>query len=281
MRQNRFTESRRHFQKAVESDPQNYLAHYNYALMLQREQVDESQFVSHFADETVKSMREALGRARQLNPNFADTYKQLAFINLVLSEDLDEALDLIRRAIEIAPGREDFQYTLAQIQLRQKDYEAARLTARTLAAEGRNAEIRDRAKSLIEVIDKIEQQLARMKAESEERSNGSHSPPDAPQRPPLPGQRFKGDQVRGFLTRIDCTDTSITLTVRSGARIFKLHSPDRGKLIFVKYTPEIPNTVVCGAVNPASPVIVTYRASQQSRYDGEAIGVEFVKPDNL
>lgn len=280
MRQNRYGEARSHFRRAAEADPQNYLAHYHYADAIHREQVDESRFVSEFREDSVKEMREALGRARQLNPDFADTYKLLAFINLVLGEDLDEAVNLINRAIALAPHREDIVYTLAQIQMRRKDYAAARQIARALAGGAMKPGVRERANSMLENIARTEEWMAKMKAESGARGEPAPDNP-ASTRPPLPGQRFQGDQVRGFLTRIDCDDASVTLTVRSQSRLFKLRSLQPGQLIFIRYTPEIPTSMICGPLNPARPVIVTYRGSPQSNSDGEPIGVEFVKPDGL
>lgn len=291
MRQNRYGEARKHFQQAAEADPQNYLAHYNYAYAIHREQVDESEYVSEFREGSVKEMRESLNLARQLNPDFADTYKLLAFINLVLGEDLDEAVNLINRAIALAPHREDIVYTMAQIQMRRKDYAAARQVAQKLAGGAVKADIRERAAWMIENIAKVEERMAKMKAESE--ASGDHSraaDSPAPTRPPLPGQRFQGDQIRGLLTRIDCDGASITLTVKSESRFFKLRTTRTSQLIFVRYTPEIPTSITCGAINPARPVIVTYRSLPQfdlanlanlASLDGEPIGVEFVKPDGL
>ncbi len=285
LRQNRYSEAKRRLRHAVEAGSQNHLAHYYYALAIHRENADESQYVSDFPEGAVELMREALGRARRLNPDFADTYKQLAFINLVLGEELDEAVNLINRAIELAPEREDIVYTLAQIQMRRKDYAVARQIARRLASAAVKADIRDRANSMLENIVKIEELMAKIKAESAARGGHASGGDDpASTRPPLPGQRFKGDQVRGYLTRIDCDDGSITLTVRSESRLFKFHTLQRGQLIFIRYTPEIPTSVTCGPISPAKPVIVTYRRSPQSGFaniDGEPIGVEFVKPDGL
>ncbi|HKC84799.1 MAG TPA: tetratricopeptide repeat protein [Blastocatellia bacterium] len=285
LRQNRYVEARRHLKQAIDTGSQDYLAHYYYALAIHREQIGETQFVSDLSADSVREMRAALGHARQLNPNFADTYKLLAFINLALGEDLDEATTLINRAIELAPHREDIVYTLAQIQMRRKDYAAARQTARTLAGGTAKSDVRERANSMLENIAKIEERMAKMKAEGDARGDQAPGPDDQPStRPPLPGQRFQGDQVRGFLTRIDCDDASITLTVKSESRSFKFRTTRTGQLIFVRYTPEIPTSIICGAINPAKPVIVTYRGSAQSdiaNFDGEPIGVEFVKPDGL
>jgi tetratricopeptide (TPR) repeat protein len=272
LRQNRYAEARRHFRRAIEAGSQDYLTHYYYAFAVHREQVDESQYVSDLPEESVKEMRAALMFARRLNPDFADTYKLLAFINLIRGEDLDEAIALINRAISLAPHREDLVYTLAQIQLKRKDYAAARRTAQTLAGAAQS-EARERANSMLENIAKIEERLAQMKADGE--AGGAR--PSAP----LPGQRFQGDQVRGLLTRIDCDDAGITLTVKTESRSFKFRTTQAGQLILVRYTPDVSTSIICGPINPAKPVIVTYRGAAQPRVadvDGEPIGVEFVKP---
>ena len=286
LRQNRYVEAQRHLQRAIAAGSKDHLAHYYYAFAIHREQVGETHYVSDLPEDSVKEMRAALGLARQLNPDFADTYKLLAFINLVLGEDLDEATRLINRAIALAPHREDIVYTLAQIQMRRKDYPAARQTARTLSGGAAKSDIRERANSMLENIAKIEERMAKIKAESEASRDQAQSPDDQPSsRAPLPGQRFQGDQVRGFLTRIDCDDASIMLTVKTEARSFKFRTMRTSQLIFVRYTPDIPTSITCGAINPAKPVIVTYRSSARLNssnsvdFDGEPIGVEFVKPD--
>jgi len=288
LRQNRNVEAQRHLQRAIAAGSQDHLAHYNYAFAIYREQAGDTHYVSDLPEDSVKEMRAALGVARRLNPDFPDTYKLLAFINLVRSENLDEATGLINQAIALAPHREDMVYTLAQIQMRRKDYAGARQTARTLAGGAAKSDIRERANSMLENIAKIEERMAKIKAEGESRGDQAQSPDDQPSnRAPLPGQRFQGDQVRGLLTRIDCDDTSITLTVKTEARSFKFRTTLTSQLIFVRYTPEIPTSITCGAINPAKPVIVTYRSSARSNspqsadFDGEPIGVEFVKPDGL
>jgi tetratricopeptide (TPR) repeat protein len=276
IRQNRYSEARKHFEKAVAIDWQNYLTHYYHAYSLHWEQVDETRYVSHFTEESVKKMRASLNKARELAPDFPDTYKQLAFINLILNENLDEAVDHLKLALSLAPHREDFAYTLAQVYLRQKNFAAARRTIEPVAAGVVKTEVRDRAKSLLEAIANAEEQAARLAQANQSQSSAKNASTSSP---PLPGKRFEGEQARGMLTNIDCTDTSITLTVKSGARVFKFHKPKFGDLIFVRYTIEIPTTITCSAINPARPVIVTYRkpANAGSKFDGEPVGVEFIK----
>jgi hypothetical protein len=127
---------------------------------------------------------------------------------------------------------------------------------------------------MLENIAKMEERLAQMKAEGEARADQSSAP--------LPGRRFQGDQVRGLLTRIDCDDAGVTLTVKTESRTFKFRTTQAGQLILVRYTPDVPTSIICGAINPAKPVILTYRSPAQpgiADTDGEPVGVEFVKPD--
>lgn len=281
LREERYSEARKHFQQAIAANSQDHLAHYYYAYSMQWEQVDETRFVTHFSEESVKAMRASLEEARRLAPDFPDTYKQLAFINLVLNENLEESVNLLKRALAIAPTREDIAHTLAQVYLRQQNFKAARQTIEPIANSGVKTENRERAKSLLEVIVRVEAEMARFNAERQAQGNQAQSSTATTPSSTLaaPGRRFEGEQVRGLLTRIDCTDSSITLTIKSGARVYKFHSPKLGETIFVRYTREIPMTITCGPINPAKPVIVTYRKSADagSKFDGEPIGVEFLK----
>jgi tetratricopeptide (TPR) repeat protein len=275
--QNRYADAMGHLRLAIEAGSQDYLAHYYYAFAIHREQAGESRYITAFTEESVKEMRAALKLARQLNPDFADTYKLLAFIEMVQGENLDEAISLINRAISLAPRRGDIGYTLAQIQLKRKDYAAARQTALNLVSSAKS-DIRERANSMLENIANIEERLAKAKAEGESGADGT----PRSSAPPLPGQRFQGDQVRGLLTRIDCDDAGVMLTVATESRSFKFRAASSSQLILVRYTPDVPTSIICGAINPARPVIVTYRNSPRSGpsdSDGEPIGVEFIKTD--
>lgn len=278
IRQNRFAEARKFLRLAIEANSTNYLAHYYHAFAWQQEYVDVAGYVSDFPPEVVAGMRASLNRARELAPEFAGTYKTLAFINVVQKEKLDEALVLIKRALELAPKRQDFAYTLAQVYLQLHDFAAAHQTAKQIVDGGENPDIRERAGFLLQIIAKTEEDLARTKAEEETRRQQSsqRGTADDPTRPP--GKRFEGEQARGVLTRIECTDTHITLTVVSGVRVLKFRA-EQGKMAFVRHTMEIPNQITCGAMVPARQVIVTYRkmAGGNPKLEGEPVAIEFPK----
>jgi Flp pilus assembly protein TadD len=97
-------------------------------------------------------MRAELSRAIALKPGFPESYRLLAFINLVTGEQLEEAVNLLARALTLAPGRPDFKLILAQVQLRKRDLPAARNTLTQLVNSGANSRIRTRAQSMLDGI---------------------------------------------------------------------------------------------------------------------------------
>ncbi len=280
IKQKRFAEARQLLQQAIQTGEANFLTFYSHALACQQEHVDEEGFVSRFPEKTVAEMRDSLNSARELMPNFADPYKALAFIHLAQRENADEALALIHRARELAPEREDFVYTQAQIFLWQNNFSAARQTALQITSNGLNAELRERARFLLQTIDLREAEVALAKPKAELKLRQERESPkqaqDDPTRPP--GKRFEGEQVQGLLTRLDCSDTEVTLTVVSNQRTFKFRA-DWGKLTLVRHTIEIPTQLTCGAMSPARQVIVTYRPATglKVKFDGEPVGLEFLK----
>lgn len=280
VKQKRYAEARQLLQQAIETGSANYLTYYSHAFAWQQQHVDFTGFVSYFDPEAVSGMRTSLNRARELMPDFPDTYRTLAFINLVQREKLDESVALLQKAIALEPGREDFHYTLAQVYLKQDQFSLARQIIADLLANGLNVEIRQRAESLLQSVGLRESEVALALAEADARLRQEReSPPkpaDDPTRPP--GKRFEGEQVRGLLTRMDCSDKEVTLTVVAEARTFKFRA-EWGKVTLVRHTMDIPNQITCGAMTPAPQVIVTYRPASgyKVKLDGEPVGVEFLK----
>lgn len=280
VKQKRYGEARQLLQQAIETGSANYLAYYSHAFAWQQQHVDSTGYVSHFDSEAVAGMRASLNRARELMPDFPDTYKTLAFINLVQRENLEESVALLQKAIALEPGREDFQYTLAQVYLKQDKFALARQTVTSILSTGLNVDVRQRAGFLLQSIELRESEVALAKIEAEIRLQRERelqrAPGGDPTRPP--GKRFEGEQVRGLLTRMDCSDKEVTLTVISEARTFKFRA-EWGKVTLVRHTMDIPNQIICGAMTPAPQVIVTYRPTSgyKIKLDGEPVGVEFLK----
>ena len=87
MYQKRFDQAKQYLQRAVAGDSKDYLAHYYYAYMLSREEMDEGGMVKAYQPEKANLMRAELKKAIALKPEYAESYHLLAFINLIQARD--------------------------------------------------------------------------------------------------------------------------------------------------------------------------------------------------
>jgi len=115
-------------------------------------------------------MRAELGRAIELKPDFPESYHLLAFVNLVTGEQLDESIVMIKRAVALSPGSEEFLFVLGQLYIRKQDLGGARRVIEPLAATGADPQIRARAGSLLVRISSIQEAMARFRTGREERA---------------------------------------------------------------------------------------------------------------
>lgn len=176
MRQKRFAEAKQHLQQAIAANSQNYLAHYYYAYTLSREGMSEAGNVSNYPAETAREMRTVLQKAIQLKPDFPETYHLQAWVDLVTGEHLDEGIELIKKARALSPGSEEYAFVLAQIYLRQQNFEAARQAVEPLARSGSDPQMRANAQSLLTALSNMQEQMARYKQMQEaSASNGGSS----------------------------------------------------------------------------------------------------------
>ena len=148
-RQRRFPAARESLRRAVALAPDNYLAHYYHAYALSREDMEDEQTVEAYAPELAAEIRAALERAIRLEPRFPESYRLLAFVNLVTGERLDEATELLGRGLALAPNRPDLLFVLAQVQLRRGDRAAARAALEKVAVNSAQPRLRARAESLL------------------------------------------------------------------------------------------------------------------------------------
>jgi tetratricopeptide (TPR) repeat protein len=99
VRQRKFAEAKLLSQQAIALEPDHYLTHYYYAYALSREGMDAEQTINRYDPARAQLMRAELSRAIALKPGFPESYRLLAFINLVTGEQLEEAVNLLTRAL--------------------------------------------------------------------------------------------------------------------------------------------------------------------------------------
>jgi tetratricopeptide (TPR) repeat protein len=290
VRQGRFDAARQSLERAANANAQNYLVHYYYALALSRETMGPTQTVMGYTDETAAKMRDELKKAVALKPDFLESYRLLAFINLVRNEQIDESIKMMKDALALSPGKQEYSFVLAQLYMRKEEFQTARQVLEPIAINSSDPDLRAHARALIDSLKSREEQAARFKALEKDNlkmsdDGGASSQPldekaelqaalQRVLRKPGAGE----DHERALLLNIDCGPKGIVFNFQVGDRALNLHTADFTHLTFISYTTEIAGDISCGARQPANNVVVTYRPAKDPRTktDGEIIAIEFV-----
>ncbi|MGB7924390.1 MAG: hypothetical protein WCF57_14190 [Pyrinomonadaceae bacterium] len=302
MYKQRMPEARQHLQRAVAGDSKNYLAHYYYAFVLSREGMDGGGMVKGYSPELMNLIRAEAKKAIELRPEYAEAYHLLAFVNLIAGEQLDESIGMLKRAKSLSPGEQKFDYVLAQIYLRKQDFKTARMILEPIARNSAEPQMQARAQSMLDYAKTYEEQMSlynsrRGTANSNpagetpggtvllrrrERTGDTNvvtpepveTDPNTHLRESMRAPQDGEQQARGLLMRVDCSEKGITFTVKVGERLLKFHSNILQSVELTSWTPEISGDMTCGARNPPSDVVVTYRS--RAKGDGEMIAIDFV-----
>jgi tetratricopeptide (TPR) repeat protein len=308
LRQKRFDDAIQELRKAVAAGAQNYLAHYYLAYAISREGMGENGLARGYTPEQAREMREALGKAIELRPDFPESYHLLAFVDLVTNEKTEEGIALIKKARALAPGNEHYALVLAQLYLRQEKFEEARRTAEPLARENAEPATRAIAQSVLASINSYERQLKSYRAAREayeksageprlhvreEVNAGAQTTPQTPAksdeemaaealssalnealRKPLAGET----RVVALLTRIECGPKGLVFVFKAGERPLRLESAGFGGLHIVAYTPDAGGELSCGPRKTETRAVVTFRpaANARAKTDGSLVALEFV-----
>lgn len=93
--------------EAVKLDPANYVAHFFYAAAaIKKGEIDQA---------SRASVEESLRTAIKINPTFAPAYDALAMFDAMQAMRLEEARDLIEKAVQMEPGVPEIRVDEAQI----------------------------------------------------------------------------------------------------------------------------------------------------------------------
>lgn len=297
-RQGKSQEARTGMERAVAADPQNYLLHYYYAFVLSRTGIAATDMVLGFAPETIAKMRDELKKAIELKPDFRESYNLLAFINLVSGSQLDEAAKILRQSLATSPGRNDLLLTLAQVHMRQEDYDAARQALNKVNQNNRDAQIRGRVEAMLRQIASVEDILTRLHQGKEVSSGEAVSvatqtdhvtepeaveniDPSISLRAALRKPGNGETQIQGTLVRIDCDDKGFMLLVKVGERVMNLRTMGFKNLNFRSFSADAGREITCGPRMAGNNVVVTYvpPAEMRTQIAGVMKSIEFVPSD--
>jgi tetratricopeptide (TPR) repeat protein len=294
VRQKKYDEALGLLKKTAESDSKNPMIAFYYAYVLERADADTG--FANAPEDRVETMRTYARKSIDLSPRFVEAYSLLARVDFNSGEHLDEAETMLKKALSIAPGREDFQLLLAQTYMRTDHIGEARTLLETIQRNTTNSILQRRVTTLLnqntkslsltEITQGIEEELVRKQPDPQPQGvqtitqSGLAPPPSRKAEDtvlealtPI-GPNVQGEKLTGLLINLDCSN-GLTLRVRSGAGTVELHSSNPEKIEFVSYTSSVGNNVQCGPKNPGTPVNVTYRPVPGGL--GEPLVIEFTQ----
>ena len=294
-RQGRFDEAQKDLQEAANANSGNYLVHYYYAYALSREGMDAHDVVSIYASKTAAKMRAELAKAIELNPAFPESYSLLAFVNTVTGEDLDGTIQLLNKALTLAPGRQDLSLMLAQVHLRQQKPELAKQVLEPLRnAKDRN--VQRQAESMLASIKQYEDAMARYNSGAPQLQQPTSEPtePREPATNPMSESDYLRESLRpveagetriqGLLVKLDCNNSGVAFfMIQSGDRLYKIRATALGNVQLISYVKGAAQ-LGCGVRKDQENVVITFRPTNdpkdaKAKIDGDAIAMELVPKD--
>ncbi len=294
VRQGHLEDARKHLEKAVAANSQNYLAHYYYAFALSGLSMSGNRVVGGYSPDIAATMRDELKKAIALKPDFPESYALLGFVNVVRGEDIDETIELLKRALNISRGNHRIPFMLAQLYMRKENFPEARQLLEPIAHNSPDPEMRKEAEVLLENIRRTEEQMAQFKdfqkqADAARAKSSEQNDLIITTSPPTPDDMNsalmgalrkpkEGEQrLQGVLTSIDCSAKGITFQVRAADRIYKFHSDNFDRMDITAFTPDVTGEITCGPRKNENWVVLTYASPKAaSKSDGEASAIEFV-----
>ncbi len=279
IRQEKFAEAARHLETAIAGGSADYFVNFNYAYALSRAS-GSGGLVTRFPRETAAKMRNALQRAIELEPKFAESYRILAFVDLVNGENLDEAARLLEKGLSIRPGDETFEILLAKVLLRLERYDDARGFAEKLSQRAKDPQVRADAREILSSItqySKARLQISAMPTARGvpwspsllllKRSWVSETDIAAIERARditnlnrvLERPRPDEQRVLGTIQRVDCVSGNITYYVRSGRENLRFYGERFDDLrMAVLVTGQHSFKIDCGVRLPTDPAVLSF-----------------------
>jgi len=258
-----FVHAGEYFRRAAEHNSTDPRVHYYYAMLMNQEGGRTSDHVAE--------MKKELEAAIALDSKLADAYSLLGFAQSV-SGELEKGLATMKKAVELAPRNEVYQFNLANMYLANRKVDEAIALFRSLAGSG-SPEVAARASAALAQAEdfKVQSQSfdvrimnrATTEAETPPESYDNVAAPAPDEAPPASAPvRF----VKGKLVSADCSAApTAVLSVASGARSLKMHVRDRAKVLMIGV-----DELSCDWKNRS--VAVNYRERPDG--EGDVISVE-------
>jgi len=150
--QEKTEESARLLREALQRGSISFLAHYMYARETYKLTAKSPDKYSALDKDQADAIRSELQKSVALMPDFGPAQHLLGFLEMVQGENLSAAEQHLKKAIQLEPENPSYLLSLAQVQLRKNDPDAARHTLEGLRVPYIDAELRAHAKGLLQQI---------------------------------------------------------------------------------------------------------------------------------
>jgi tetratricopeptide (TPR) repeat protein len=280
------------FSAAIDLDPKNAYTRYFRAKL---------SFTGAGVTARNPELESDLRQAISVDANFAPPYSLLALYLASNGDHLDEAADLAQKSVTMQPAHLDYQFILAEVQMRQQKYDQAETTARRMLLETTLPTEQNQVNDLLRSIGQQRQYEAQMaqqkkeaeaedaarRAEAEQRraAAAATAPQDpvaddsdrteAPQTetnvaPPAPSD----SRIRGIAIAVVCMGNAMRVTVQTDQGAVTLHSRDANKVEYTAYV-----HISVGRIAPCSDVKGrTVRiTTKDGTPDGEITALDIMK----
>lgn len=238
-----------------------------YSALLAQKQASET--INANADQ-LRSMQSELEQSIQLDPGFADAYHILAFTYRLQGKQND-AITALRKAIDLNPRNEQYQFNLAELYLERKDFDNAISILRTLQNSG-DPQVAQRSAVELGRVLQYREQIRTATQPVTTRSAGnallrSDSASTVVEQE-IQGSTHEGAAkfLKGTLLSVDCAKLpAATLMILAGRTTWKMHIANSTKAVVIGA-----NQFSCDWKSQR--VAVNYRATGET--EGDIISLE-------
>ena len=278
-------------ERAVAANSQNYLAHYHYAYVLSGAN-SSAPSIAMFPPELAAKIRDHLQKAIALRPDFLESYNILAYVSLITSTKVDEAIVLLKRILNESPQAYNLAYMLAQLYEHKDDFKNARELLEQVVKSNANEDVRRGSETLLKRVKTSEEQMARYHASqqvapivvnaSSETVKEVAIDPSAQLREALRMPAAGETRLQGTLVKIECDPKgNIVFVVRTATGLLRLATTSFNKVEMRTWDAAVSGEITCGERKPEHQVVACYIPSpnKKLKIDGILKSMEFVPSD--
>ncbi len=237
LRDNDFAHAAEHFQRAAAKDSKDPRVYYYVAMLMAREAAASMRPIGD-----LPAMRKELETAVALDPEYADAWNLLAYVDTLEGEH-EQAAAHMQRAVELSPRNELYAANLALYLMNSNQWQQAEPILRKLQ-HSENSEIAGNARRNLEEAGRVLKEKPPLEqarrepplhpASKEEPAQREEPEPEPPKPAAPPPEVRPIKYLKGTLTGIDCSTASeAVLTVVAAGTTWKMRTPDRSTLLLI------------------------------------------------